>query len=58
MNPFTRSLLQRLEDRRLAEFVGYWDALESRILAHVAHGDEQAGWYGELADMMRDRPGR
>lgn len=32
---------------------GYWDALEGRILAHVARGAEQAGWYGELADMMR-----
>jgi hypothetical protein len=31
----------------------YWDALEARILAHVTHGDEQAAWYGELADMMR-----
>lgn len=30
----------------------YWDALEARILAHVAHGDERA-WYGELADMVR-----
>ncbi|MDB4879916.1 MAG: hypothetical protein JWL60_1362 [Gemmatimonadetes bacterium] len=32
---------------------GYWDALEARILAHVARGDDQAGWYGELAEMMR-----
>jgi hypothetical protein len=32
---------------------GYWDALEARILAHVARGDEQAAWYGELADMVR-----
>ena len=32
---------------------GYWDALEARILAHVAHADEHAGWYGELADMVR-----
>ncbi|MDB4886920.1 MAG: hypothetical protein JWN79_2358 [Gemmatimonadetes bacterium] len=31
----------------------YWDALEARILAHVARGEEQAGWYGELADMLR-----
>ena len=31
----------------------YWDALEARILAHVARGDEQAGWYAELADMVR-----
>lgn len=31
----------------------YWDALEARILAHVARGDDQAAWYGELADMMR-----
>ena len=32
---------------------GYWDALEARILAHVARGDGHAGWYGELADMLR-----
>jgi hypothetical protein len=31
----------------------YWHALEARILAHVARGDEQAVWYGELADMVR-----
>lgn len=32
---------------------GYWDGLEARILARIARGDEHAGWYGELADMMR-----
>ena len=33
---------------------GYWDALEARILVHVARGDEGASvWYAELADMMR-----
>ena len=31
----------------------YWDALEARILAHVAHAGEQSVWYGELADMVR-----
>jgi hypothetical protein len=31
----------------------YWDALESRILAHVARGDEVAKWWGELAEMVR-----
>lgn len=31
----------------------YWDALEARILAHVARGDDALGWYGELADMVR-----
>jgi hypothetical protein len=31
----------------------YWDSLEARILAHVARGGEQHGWYGELADMVR-----
>lgn len=31
----------------------YWDALEARILAHIARGDEQPAWYGELADMVR-----
>jgi hypothetical protein len=31
----------------------YWDALEARILAHVAHGDEVAKWWGELAEMAR-----
>jgi hypothetical protein len=31
----------------------YWDALEARILAHVAHGDDGVRWWGELADMVR-----
>lgn len=31
----------------------YWDALEARILAHVARGDEQVSWWSELADMAR-----
>jgi hypothetical protein len=31
----------------------YWDALEARILAHVAHGDEGAKWWGELVEMVR-----
>jgi hypothetical protein len=30
----------------------YWDALEARILAHVAR-EEGAGWWGELVDMAR-----
>jgi hypothetical protein len=32
---------------------GYWDALEARILAHIARGDEGARWWGELVDMAR-----
>ena len=31
----------------------YWDALEARILAHVAHGDDVQAWWSELADMAR-----
>ena len=31
----------------------YWDALEARILAHVARGDERAMWWGELMEMVR-----
>jgi hypothetical protein len=31
----------------------YWDALEARILAHVARGDEGTMWWGELMDMVR-----
>jgi hypothetical protein len=32
----------------------YWDALESRILAHVAHADEEgSAWWAELAEMAR-----
>jgi hypothetical protein len=31
----------------------YWDALEARILARVARGDEGVMWWGELADMVR-----
>lgn len=31
----------------------YWDALEARILAHVARGDEGDSWWGELVEMAR-----
>jgi hypothetical protein len=31
---------------------GYWDALEARILAHVAR-DEGSVWWAEMADMIR-----
>lgn len=31
----------------------YWEALEARILARVARGDDTHGWWGELADMAR-----
>jgi hypothetical protein len=31
----------------------YWDALEARILAHVARGDEGESWWAELVDMAR-----
>ena len=30
----------------------YWDALEARILAHVARGGSE-GWWSALADMAR-----
>ena len=32
---------------------GYWDALEARILAHVARGDVSLSWWSELAEMAR-----
>lgn len=31
----------------------YWDALEARILHHVARGDERPMWWEALADMIR-----
>ena len=31
----------------------YWDALEARILAHVAHGNDSMAWWAELAEMAR-----
>ena len=31
----------------------YWDSLESRILAHVARGDDTLSWWSELAEMAR-----
>lgn len=31
----------------------YWDAFESRILAHVAGSEETPRWWGELVDMAR-----
>ena len=32
---------------------GYWNALESRILAHLTRGDGDSMWWGELVDMVR-----
>lgn len=31
----------------------YWDSLESRILAHVARGEDIRAWWSELAKMAR-----
>lgn len=31
----------------------YWDALEARILARVARGDDGAMWRGELMEMLK-----
>jgi len=31
----------------------YWDALESRILEHIARGHVHSGWWDELVDMIR-----
>jgi hypothetical protein len=31
----------------------YWDALEARILQHVARGGERSAWWEELGDMIR-----
>ncbi|MEP6620394.1 MAG: hypothetical protein ABJE47_13805 [bacterium] len=31
----------------------YWDALEARIIAHVARADESTVWWSELAEMAR-----
>ena len=32
---------------------GYWEALEARIVAHVAHAAQRPVWWGELAEMAR-----
>lgn len=32
MNPFTRAILKRKQDRRLNEFVRHWDALEALVI--------------------------
>jgi hypothetical protein len=32
---------------------GYWTALESRILAHVARGGQVEGWWSALGEMAR-----
>ena len=32
---------------------GYWEALEARILAHVARGAQVDGWWSALAGMAR-----
>ena len=31
----------------------YWDALEARILSHVARSPEDMAWWSELVDMAR-----
>ena len=31
----------------------YWDALEARILQHIARGDERSAWWEAMADMIR-----
>jgi hypothetical protein len=31
----------------------YWDALEARILAQVAHAGENTDWWAELTEMAR-----
>lgn len=31
----------------------YWDALEAKIVAHIARGDENTVWWAELAEMAR-----
>ena len=31
----------------------YWNALEARIIAHVAHADESTVWWAALSDMAR-----
>jgi hypothetical protein len=31
----------------------YWEALEARILEHVARGAARSVWWSELADMVR-----
>lgn len=31
----------------------YWDALEARIIAHVAHAEERTVWWAEMAEMAR-----
>ncbi|MES2179469.1 MAG: hypothetical protein V4550_16540 [Gemmatimonadota bacterium] len=31
----------------------YWEALESRIIAHIAAADESASWWSELVEMAR-----
>ena len=39
MNPFTRSLLQKLDDRKLRQFVEAWDQLEVLIIQVYKSGE-------------------
>lgn len=32
MNPFTQAILKRKKDRRMRDFVRYWDALEALVI--------------------------
>jgi len=61
MNPFTRSLLRRLNDRRLKRFVENWDQLEALVIRIYKSGqaspEDEAALQDTLAWLNRHYPG-
>jgi hypothetical protein len=61
MNPFTQSLLRRLHNHRLKQFVERWDALEAlvvRVYKRGAADSSDEAEYGRIrAWLLRTYPG-
>jgi hypothetical protein len=60
MNPFTQSLLKQVSDRRLAEFVTRWDALEALVVrvykGNAATAQDEREYAGLRVQLVRDYP--
>ncbi len=60
MNPFTQSLLKQVGDRKLAEFVSRWDALEALVVrvykGNAAMAQDEREYAGLRAQLVRDYP--
>jgi len=61
MNPFTQSLLRKLQNRRLKQFVERWDALEALVIGVYKHGaaesTDEAQYNRIRAGLLKTYPG-